>query len=519
MIDEPPARAPAADLRAAGPAGPAGSDADGWSASEIAALAIIATAGFMVSVILSMLVPVLPLIATDTGSSATSTEWLLTSALLAAAVAVPIAGRLGDLFGKRLMLMVSAGFLIAGSLVCALSHSLVPLVIGRSVTGLSVAAVPLGISLITLTLPPRRAMLGVALVSAMLGIGGALALPLAGFIGEHADYHLLFWICVAGGIVSLVGTWFFITEPAQRAPGRFDLPGAILLALGLVCLLLPLSEAAVWGWGSPRTIGLLAVAVVLLVVFVLIERRVSSPLVDVAINAKPALLRTNIASVCVGFALFASFIGTAAYVQAPPASGYGFGASIVVGGLCLLPSGAGMLALSPVSAMMTRRFGPKITLCTGALVVATGFVIRIALTGQLWEIVLGTTVAGAGTGIAYAAMPALIALGAPSAELAAANGLNTLSRASGSSLASAVGGTILASSVVVVGGVAMPSLTAYRLLFILCAVAAVLGAGIALLVPYPPGFTPLRNAQAAEPDWQGAEPPAPRPSGADETPV
>ena len=170
-----------------------------------------------------------------------------------------------------------------------------------------------------------------------------------------------------------------------------------------------------------------------------------------------------------------------------------------------------MLALSPVSAMMTRRFGPKITLCTGALVVAAGFVIRIVLTGQLWEIVLGTTVAGAGTGIAYAAMPALIALGAPSAELAAANGLNTLSRASGSSLASAVGGTILASSVVVVGGVAMPSLTAYRLLFILCAVAAVLGAGIALLVPYPPGFTPLRNAQAAEPDWH--------PFSADETPV
>ena len=274
-------------------------------------------------------------------------------------------------------------------------------------TGLSVAAVPLGISLITLTLPPRRAMLGVALVSAMLGIGGALALPLAGFIGEHADYHLLFWICVAGGVVSLAGTWFFITEPSQRAPGRFDLPGAILLALGLVSLLLPLSEAAVWGWGSPRTIGLLAVAVVLLVVFVLIERRVSSPLVDIAINAKPGPLRTNIASVCVGFALFASFIGTAAYVQAPRASGYGFGASIVVGGLCLLPSGAGMLALSPVSAMMTRRFGPKVTLCTGSLVVAAGFVIRIVLTGQLWEIVLGTTVAGAGTGIAYAAMPAL----------------------------------------------------------------------------------------------------------------
>ena len=492
-------------MKTSGRPGQAEPDADHWRPSEVAALAAVATGGLMVSITLSMLVPVLPLIARDIGSSTTSTEWLLTSALLAAAVAVPIMGRLGDLYGKRLMLMVCAGFLIAGSLICALSHSLIPLVIGRSVMGLSVAAVPLGISLITVTLPPRRALFGVALISAMLGVGGALALPLAGLVGEHANYHLLFWICLVGGIVSLLGSWLFLTEPAQRAAGRFDVPGAILLALGLFCLLLPLSEAAVWGWGAPRTIGLLAVAAVLLVSFVLIERRRASPLVDIAANAKPALLRTNIASLCVGFALFASFIGTAAYVQAPVASGYGFGASIVVGGLCLLPSGLGMLALSPVSAQMTRRFGPKITLCTGSLVVAAGFVIRIVLTGHLWEIVLGTTVAGAGTGIAYAAMPALIALGAPHSELAAANGLNTLSRASGSSLASAVGGTILASSVVVVGGVALPSLTAYRLLFTLCTVAAVLGACIALVVPYPSGYSPLGSEPDAAPEWRASQ--------------
>ena len=309
----------------------------------------------MVSLTGSLLIPVLPQIAQSLGSSTTSTEWLLTSTLLVAAVAVPIAGRLGDMYGKRLMLMVCAGFLTVGSLICVLSHSLIPLIIGRSVTGLSVAAVPLGISLITVILPPRRALSGVALISAMLGAGNALGLPLAGLVAEHGDYHLLFWILIAGGVVSLLGSWLFLAEPAQRAAGRFDLPGAILLAVALFCLLLPLSEAAVWGWGAPRTIGLLAVAAVLLVSFVLIERRVGSPLVDIVANAKPALLRTNAASLCVGFALFASFIGTAAYVQAPVASGYGFGASIVVGGLCLLPSGLAMLALSPVSALISRR--------------------------------------------------------------------------------------------------------------------------------------------------------------------
>jgi cyanate permease len=228
---------------------------------------------------------------------------------------------------------------------------------------------------------------------------------------------------------------------------------------------------------------LLIVAVALLTAFVLIERRVRSPLVDVAVNARPALLLTNVASLCVGFALFAILIGTASYVQAPPASGYGFGSSIVVSGLCLLPSGLAMLALSPVSALMSRRFGPKVTLCTGALVIAAGFLLRIVLTGQLWEVIVGTTLAGAGTGIA--AMPALINLAALRDELAAANGLNSLSRAVGSSLASAVGGTVLASSVVLLGPVALPSLTAYRILFALCAGAAILGAIVALLVPRP----------------------------------
>lgn len=492
MVDDTAARAPGEQTGAGQP-----DEAGPWQPSQIAALAVVSVAGLMASLTQSLLIPVLPSIAMDVRSSTTNTEWLLTSTLLAAAVSVPISGRLGDLFGKRLMLLVSAGFLTVGSLICALSHSLLPLIIGRAVTGLSMAAIPLGISLISVILPRRRASSGIALVSAMLGVGGALGLPLAGWIGEHGDYHLLFWICVAGGAISLLGSWFFLTEPGQRAPGRFDLPGAILLAAALICLLLPLSEAAVWGWGSARTVGLLVAAAVLLAAFVLAERRISSPLVDMAVNARPALLLTNAASICVGFALFAILIGTASYVQAPKASGYGFGASIVVSGLCLLPSGLAMLALSPVSAVLSRRFGPKITLCIGALIVAAGFVVRIVATGALWQIIVGTTIAGAGTGIAYAAMPALIALAAPRNELAAANGLNSLCRSVGSSLSSAVGGTVLASAVITLGGVALPSLTAYRILFALCAGAAVLGACVALLVPKAPAASAAPSASVS----------------------
>jgi len=458
---------------------------DAWSPRQVAAVAIVALCGVIVALTQTLLVPVLPEIQLALGSSTSGTQWLLTVTLLVAAVAVPVFGRLGDLYGKRLMLMVAAAALLVGSLICAFSDSLGWLIVGRAISGASAAAIPLGISLIGSVLPAKRAGSGIALVSATLGIGGALGLPLAALVAEHADYHALFWICVAGGVIALVGVRLAVAEPPRVARGRLDLVGTALLAAALVALLLPLAQATRWGWSDPKTVGLLAAAVLLLVVFVLAERRIASPLVDLVVNARPALLLTNVASICVGFALFASLIGTAAYVQAPAASGYGFGSSVLASGMAMAPSGIAMLLLSPVSAKLSERFGPKTALALGAAVIAVGFLSRIVLTGSYLQIVIGTTIAGAGTGIAYAAMPSLILRGAPAAELAAANGLNALARSVGSSLASAIGGTILAASTITLGAYALPSLTAYRVLFAACAGAAVLGGLIALVIPTP----------------------------------
>ncbi len=460
-----------------------GADDDHWHPQQVAALAVVAVCGVLVSLTQSILIPVLGPIQRDLGSSTTGTEWLLTSTLLVAAVSVPVLGRLGDLYGKRRMLLVATLALVIGSVICALADSIGVMIAGRIVTGVSSAAIPLGISLIGQVLPARRAGSGIALVSATLGIGGALGLPLAALVAEHSDYHVLFWICAVGGAAAFAGIWFALTEVPRFGQGRMDLPGAVLLAAALVSLLLPLAEATTWGWGDPKTIGLLVLAAVLLAVFVLVERRVASPLVDLVVNARPSLLLTNIASLCVGFALFASFIGTASYVQAPSSTGYGFGSSVLASGLAMLPSGLAMLALSPVSAVLSAKLGPKITLAIGASVVALGFLGRIVFTGSFTEIVIWTTVAGAGTGIAYAAMPSLILRAAPAGELAAANGLNTLARSVGSSLASAIGGTLLAAQTISLGGFDLPSLGAYRTLFGICAGAALLGALIALVIP------------------------------------
>jgi MFS family permease len=451
--------------------------------NQMTTMLLISVAGLLVSLTQSILIPVLPTLTVDLHTSSTNVEWLLTSTLLVAAVAVPVAGRLADLYGKKKLLLISLVAFLAGSLLCAVTSNLGLLIAGRAVTGLSMAAIPLGISLVSAALPPERARSGIALISAMLGIGGALGLPVAGAIAEHADYHILFWICVAGGAACLAGTAYFVPETPVLARGTMDVGGSILLGAALVALLLPLSEAAVWGWSDPKTIGLLIAAAALFAVFVVVERRLPSPVINVRVNARPALLLTNIASLAVGFSLFAILLGTASYVQAPPASGYGFGSSILVSGLCLLPSGVFMLIFSLLSPKISARFGPKVTLALGAVIVGLGFLERIALSGSLLDVLIGTTLAGMGTGIAYAAMPSLILLAAPRSELAAANSLNSLARTAGSSLSSALGGSILAASTISLGGYTLPSLTAYRVLFAVCGGSAILGAAIALVIP------------------------------------
>ena len=447
-------------------------------------LFIVGLAALIVSLSQSILIPVLGALPEQLHTTQSAVSWLLTSTLLVSAVSVPIMGRLGDMFGKRLLLLVAVGALAAGSLIDAMTSNVPLLIVGRGVQGLGAAAIPLGISLLATLMPKERVASSVALISAMLGVGGALGLPLAGLVAEHADFHVLFWISSMVGTVAFLGILFLVPESHHREGGQVDLVGSLLLAIGIAALLLPLEQSAEWGWVDARTLGLLAVALLAFVALGVVELKVRQPLVDLrALRRRPIVL-TNIASVLFGFALFASFIGTATYVEAPAATGYGFDASLLMGGLTMPPSGIAMLLMSPVAARLINLRGGPQTLALGAAIVAIGWTFRIVATGDLVQVFIGGAIIGIGTGIGYAAIPSLINANTPSSEIAAANGLNTLFRSLGSSLASAIGASLLAASTVTVSGYPMASLTAYRSLFAICAVAALAAAVIVLFVPH-----------------------------------
>ncbi|MGC5008545.1 MFS transporter [Streptomyces sp. DT203] len=459
-------------------------DASQASSRSRGVVATLAFAGITAAIMQTLVTPLiaeLPQILHTTSSNA---AWVITVTLLVAAVFVPVSGRLGDLLGKRRMLIACSVPLIAGSVVCALSSSVIPMIIGRGLQGMGMGMLPLGIALLRDVVPAEKLSSSIALVSASMGIGGGLGLPIASAVAQYTNWRVLFWgsAALAVGVAALI--WFLIPDVPAGAKGqRFDLPGALGLGAGLVSLLLAVSKGADWGWGSATTLGLFAAAVVILVGWGMWELRTRDPLVDLRTTARPRVLLTNLASIFVGTAMYASMLVVPQLLQFPEATGYGLGQSMLAAGLWMAPGGLMMMIVSPLGGKLTDARGPKFTLISGVLVIAAGYGLSLALMGSAWGLMLVTIVTSSGVGLAYGAMPALIMGSVPLSETAAANGFNTLMRSLGTSVGSAVIGVVLAQMTTTMGGYTFASEDGFRTALMIGGGVALLGAVIAAAIP------------------------------------
>jgi MFS family permease len=416
-------------------------------------------------------------------TSASNAAWVVTVTLLAGAVSMVVMGRLADLLGKQPILVAATAFLALGSAVCAMSDSLAPMLVGRTLQGFAMGFIPVGISLIREITPPHMASTAVAAMSATLGVGGAIGLPLAAWIADVADWHAMFWVSTGVALVVLALVVLAVPHVHDAVGGRLDVIGAVGLAVGLVAFLVGISKAPSWGWGSPRTIGAIVIGLIVLVGWAYFELRQDDPLVDLRTSARLPILMTNVAAVAVGFGMMAQAIVIPQLLQLPTETGYGLGQSILQAGLWMAPGGLMMLVFAPVSGTLITKAGAKVALMIGATVLAAGYVVGTMLDGTPLQLLVVTCVASAGVGIGYAAMPTLILDNAPAQEAGAAVGLNALSRSVGTTLAAAVMGTILTSSTTAFGPVDLPSEKAFTLCFAAGAAAALLGVLLASFIP------------------------------------
>lgn len=446
------------------------------------ALPVASYAVLLVSALQTLVVPVIANIQATLGVSAGSAAWVVTANLLAAAVLTPTLGRLGDLHGRRPVMVGVLVVVLVGSVLAATTSSLPLLLVARVLQASSFGLFPLSIGVLREELPPRRLTGAMAVVSGMLAVGAGLGLVVTGLLMRHdGDYHRLFWLATALSVIGLAGVWSLPRRPGA-ATGRLDWTGAGILGLGLVLLIMPLEEGNTWGWGSARVIGSLAAAIVVLTVFVLVERRIAQPLVTVRMLTHRPLVVANAAGLFLGFSMFAVFLAVSALVQSPPAiSGYGFGSTVLAASLVyLLPGTAGGIVTAPLGGRLVGRFGPKGTLVIAALLGLAGFALLAVLHSATWEIIVGATAVNTAVMFGYAALPALLIAHVTPAETGIANSVNSISRSVGMSLGTAFVVTMLTRNPIA-GPVPLPHESQFVAIFVVGAALAAAAAAVVWL--------------------------------------
>jgi MFS family permease len=473
--------------------------------SPSAITVVLALSGTLVALMQTLVVPLLPDFPGILGVTADDASWLVTATLLSSAVATPIVSRSADMYGKRKMMVVCLAIMVLGSVVAAVAGSFLWLVIGRTLQGIASALIPVGISIVRDELPKEKMGSAVALMSATLGIGSALGLPLAGVLYESLGWFSIFWVSAAGGVLLLLAVVLVVPESKVRTSGSFDYAGALVLSGALAALLLAISKGGSWGWGSEPVLFLFLAAAILLAVWVPYELKVRQPMVDLRTSARRPVLMTNLASLLIGFSMFANMLLTTQQLQLPAVTGYGFELSVIAAGLCMVPSGLAMVVFAPLSGRIIRIFGGKTALMAGTLVMIVGYVGRVFFYDSIVWVIIGSTVVGVGTAIAYAAMPNLIMGAVPITETASANGLNSLVRAIGTSTSSAAIAAVFTSVTIAVGDARLPSFDAFRDIFWLAAAASATSLLAAVFIPRAAGVRrpPASDLGAAELVVQG----------------
>jgi len=465
-------------------------------------LAVLAAAVGSFSLLQSLVAPVLPTIEHELHTSASAVTWVLTAWLLSAAVATPLLGRVGDMAGKERTLVAALAAVAVGLLLAAVAPNLPVLLLGRVVQGLGGAVFAVSFGILRDEFPAARVSSAVGVLSAVIAAGGGLGMVLAGPIVSLLGWRWLFWIpLVAVVAVAVVGRRV-LPVSSSRTPVRVNWTAALLLSGWLVALLVGVTEANSWGWGSLPVLGLLAVATVLLATWVRVELRSATPLIDMRMMRIPAVWTTNLAALLFGGAMFGVYAFLPLLLQLPRATGFGLGESLTTAGLIMLPLLATMSLAGVVSGRVAQAVGLKAQLVGASLVGVVGCALLALFHSGAAPVAAAGALLGVAFGLAYAALASLVVQAVPPSQTGAASGMSTNIRTIGGALGTAVIGSVVTSSA---GPTGLPTEAGFTDAFWLLAGASLVAALLALLVP----ATRRRPSLAPEPESTAVAAPVP----------
>jgi EmrB/QacA subfamily drug resistance transporter len=422
------------------------------------------------SLLQTMPVPALPDLQRALDAEPTTVSWVLSAFLLTASVATGLLGRLGDMFGKRRVLLAALTVSAVGTLAAALATDIGVLIAARAVQGVGAATFPLAFGIVREQFPRERVPVAIGWISSTFGVGFGVGLVLPGLIVDTLGWQGIFWVMLAVTVLGIVAVRVWVAESTVRSPGRVDLAGALLLTGGLVALLVAISQGRVWGWGSPAILGLFVLAAVLLAVCWVVESRLAAPLLDTRLLRNRVVLTANVTALIIGFGMYGAFTLVPMFVQTPPSAGYGFGASVAGAGLFIVPMAVAMLVASPVAGRLGARYGFTVPLVAACVLGAAGFVLLATAHDTQWPVYLGNGVLGVGVGFAFASLANLVVGAVDPRQTGEATGVNTIMRTIGGTFGAQLAATVVTTT---------PGEAGYTTAFTISAVAMVLAAAVA----------------------------------------
>jgi EmrB/QacA subfamily drug resistance transporter len=404
-----------------------------------AVLALIAVVQFMVILDSTIVNVALPTIQVDVGFSEQNLSWVLNAYTLIFGGFLLLGGRAADRIGRRRIFMAGIAIFAGASLACGLSQSEGMLLVARGVQGFGGAlASPAALSLILTTFkegPERNRAL--AVWGAIAGAGGAIGLLLGGVIVEVLSWRWVFFVNVPIGAAVLVLAPRIVPESRSEfaQKGGYDFGGAASITLGTIALVYTLIKADVWGWTSGKTLAGFVVAALLLVAFILIERRHPDPLVPLRIFKNRSLSAADGSLLVIAAALFGVFFFCTLYLQQV------LGYSALRTGVSYLPLSLSLILASGLASQLVDRLTPKPVLSVGLVIATAGFVLLTRISGHddYWSHLLpAMIVLGVGLGLSFVPITIAATSGVAAADSGLASGLLNTTQQVGGSLGLAI---------------------------------------------------------------------------------
>lgn len=403
-------------------------------------LLTITAVSLLINYVETMIIPGVPTIQKDFATTSTIASWITSAFLIVGAAVAPIFGKLGDIYGKKKMLLIIVILYIIGVALAGFAPSMPVLLLARAIQGVGFAVLPIGIALITDIFPREKVAAAQGLISGTVAIGAAAGLVIGSYVVEDIGWQWAFHSALILSIVLLVLVAKLIKKDTPGVKSKIDFAGALILMAGITLVLLYLTEGPTLGWLNLENMAFLISGLILTVYFFVFENKRTSPLIQLNLLKIRNVLIANLIGILSGLAMFLLFFAVVYYAQQP--APYGLGLDIISTGLTLAPATVVMLILGPVVGKLVTKIGPKPILVVGSVVSIIGLSLFIANRATPIDLTIAVAVSLIGVVSMIIPIVNMISLALPKECTAVGLGINSMLRSLGGAI-----GPVLATSI------------------------------------------------------------------------